>query len=1026
MRFDILGQLRVVDDSGRSIPLTAARQRTLLAALLLRANQIVPGDALAEILWDGEPPRGAAGTLRTYVMRLRKALGPEGGARIETCEPGYRIRLGAGELDLDAFAAHSARAQAAMRETADWPAVAQSATAALALWRETPLIDVPSQALHNEWLPQLEMRHLQVTEWRIEADLMTGGPEALIPEVSALIQRHPLRESLYRLLMLSLARAGQTGEALAVYRDARATLIEQLGTEPGPALRRLHQEILRGGEAAPTRLEPTQKPATRRAGSDRGGAAAAPGSPRQLPNNTGAFVGRDRELAQLASLVATAGSTEACETVVVSAIGGMGGVGKTALAVRAAHQASALFPDGQLFVDLRGHLSAGPGLTAHDALASLLSALGVPGTKIPAETDDRSALYRSLLADRRTLILLDNAANAAQIRPLVPASPGSLVIVTSRSTLAGLDDAHFLRLDVLAESEARALLHRIAGEGRLPREHPALRELVALCGGLPLALRIAAAHLRHQPHLDLESYVAALRDNADRLSALNDGERNLSAVFDSSYAALSPSEQQLFRLLGLVPGFDFDAYVAANLLGTELRTAERLLELLLADNLLVQRKAGRYEFHDLMRAYAERIVETQDRIASSRLLDYYETTARRADRLISLHSVPLETPRPQPRTAPDLADAGRATAWMRAERDNLMAAVRAKDTPPERALALTQALAAFLQQQGPWSEAAGLHAAAADTARDTGNALAEAHAQWSLGRVRFITGRYQAAVETLRAAVATYQRLDQQVGEANARWDLGRALQFTGAPTEAADEYNRALMLYRAHGDVAGQAHALHELARLRYIDSDLEAAATLEEQALSAYQRAANRLGQANALLGLGKIRHAQGAPDAAELIDQATAIYRSLGNRFGEANALIAVGRIRHAAGQPAVAAELYEEALTQYRNFGGRQGEANALHDLGRAQQDLGRIDAASGLYAQAKLLFEDLNDPHGTAQVLNSIGSLFPETGDPQEALACYRRALDLARESGSRDEEARARDGIQAIQSVLAAQASVSG
>lgn len=1021
MRFGILGRLQVVDESGRSIPITAARQRTLLAALLLRPNQIVPGDLLAEILWDGEPPQGAISTLRTYVMRLRKALGAEGAARIETRDPGYLIRLEAEELDLDVFTAHSARTQAAMREAGDWQSVARSASAALALWRETPLIDIPSQVLHNEWLPLLEMRHLQVMEWRIEADLMTGGTDALIPEVSALIKRHPLRESLYRLLMLSLAHAGQTGEALAVYRDARATLVEQLGTGPGPVLQRLHQEILRGESSGPPATALPRKPAVRRAETGRGEEASEPNSPRQLPNNTGAFVGRDRELAQLAALAESAGTTDACETVVVSAIDGMGGVGKTALAVRAAHQASALFPDGQLFVDLRGHLPGDTGLTAHDALASLLRALGVPGTKIPAETDARSALYRSRLAGTRTLVLLDNAATAAQIRPLVPASPGSLVIVTSRSTLAGLDDAHFLRLDVLAESEAVALLHRIAGPGRLPAQHPALLELVALCGGLPLALRIAAAHLRHERHLDLGDYVTEIRDNADRLSALNDGERNLSAVFDSSYAALSPAEQQLFRLLGLIPGFDFDAYVAANLLDTELRTAERLLELLLSDNLLVQRNAGRYEFHDLVRAYARRIGEPRDQVASSRLFDYYEATARRADRRLALHSVPVEASRPEPEVGPDFGDAGMATAWMRSERDNLLAAVRARDTSPARALALTQALAAFLQQNGPWSEAAGLHAAAADIARDTDNTLAQAHAQWSLGRIRFITGQYQAAVETLHAAVETYRRLDRQVGEANARWDLGRALQFTGAPADAADQYNQALALYHVHGDTAGEAHALHELARLRYIDSDLPTAARLEAQALSAYQQTANRLGEANALLGLGKIHHAEGDLEAAAgLLEQAMLVYQSLRSHFGEANALIAIGRVRQATGEPAAAAELYELALAHYRNIGGRQGEANAVLDLGRAQQDLGRVDAAADLYAQAKLLFQELKDPHGSAQVLNSIGSLYPAVGDPRGALASYRGALDLARESGSHDEEVRARDGIRSVLAMLAA------
>lgn len=1020
MRFGILGQLQVLDESGQSIRITAARQRTLLAALLLRADRIVPGDVLAEILWDGEPPGGAVNTLRTYVMRLRRTLGAPGAARIETREPGYLIRLEPDELDVTLFNAFSAQSESVVHEGGDWQDALRSANAALALWRENPLIDVPSRILRDEWLPLLEMRHLQVTECRIEADLMLGGAEALIPEISALIKEHPLRESLYRLSMLTLVRAGRAAEALVVYRDARATLAEQLGTEPGPALQRLHGEILRGEDSGLPAAAPPRASATPRAEAGRAGAASAAiretHLPRQLPNNSGAFVGRESELARLAELAQSAGSTESCETVVVS---GMGGVGKTALAVRTAHQASALFPDGQLFVDFRGHTREDTGLTAHDALASMLRALGVPVAQIPAETQDRSALYRSRLAGSRTLILLDNVATAAQVRPLVPASSGSLVIVTSRSTLAGLDEAHFLSIDVLAEPDALALLDRIAGPGRLPPRHPALENLIALCGGLPLALRIVAAHLRHHRHLDLGDYVAGVRGATDRLSALNDGERNLSAVFDSSYTALSPAEGRLFRLLAQAPGFDFDAYAAANLLGFELRPAERLLESLLADSLLVQRRFGRYEFHDLVRAYAKGLDESRDRSAAARLLDYYEATARRADRLLAHHSVPTGTAPPEPEVVPELGDASAALAWMRAERDNLLAAVRASDAAPTRALALTQTLGAFLHQVGPWTLAAELHSAAADTARDTGNDLARAHAQWSLGRIRFVTGRYPEAVETLREAVETYRRLGLQIGEANALWDLGRALQFTGAPLDAAERYNQALTLYRAHGDGLGEAHVLHELARLRYLSGEISDATLLEAQAVTAYQQTANRLGEANALVGLGRLRQAQGDPQAAAgLFDQALAIYQSLGNVLGEANTLGGIGRIRHATGQPAVAADLYERALAQYRRIGGRQGEANTLHDLGRALQDLGRTEAASDLFTQAESLFRELNDPHGTAQVLNSTGSLLAAATDPRGALACYRRALEFARASGSHDEEARARNGVSAALAAL--------
>jgi len=711
---------------------------------------------------------------------------------------------------------------------------------------------------------------------------------------------------------------------------------------------------------------------------------------------------------------------------VISAIDGMGGVGKSALAIRAAHAMRYRFPDGQLFVDLEAHAPGRSPLTAHEALAWLLRSLGVPNGSIPPGLSERTAVFRDRLAGTRTLIVLDNAADTAQVRPLLPEAPGCLALITSRQYLAGLDDAYLLTLDVLDEAAATDLLHKTAGSNRITAQDPAVADLIRYSAGLPLAVRILGARLRHHPSLTVADLAEQLRSEPGRLDHLQDEDRNLTRVFDSSWDALTSAERQRLTLLGQVPGPDVDVYAAANLLGCDLRTAERRLDALLDHNLLLQRQAGRYRFHDLVGAYVRTRTSTTaataeaDHSASARLLDFYEATARRADRLIAHHSVTVDKTCPEPEVVPDLSDASEARAWIRAELDNLLAAVRATETPPARALALTQALGEFLQQFGPWSQAAELHSAALDTARDTGDARALAHAQWSLGRIRLANSQYQAAVEILDEAAESYRRLGQQVEEANARWNLGRALQFTNAPTDAANQYNQALTLYRLNGDINGEAHAQHELARLRYLDKDLPAAEVLEAQALAAYQQTANRLGQANALLGLGRIRQAQGAPEAAaELFEQVLAIHQSLGGRtLGEANALISIGRIRQATGKPAVAAELYEQALACYRAIGGRQGEANALYDLGRAQQDLGDKVAASDLFTQAKALFQELKDPHGTAQVLNSTGSLLAEIARPQGALACYRRALELARCSGSHDEEARAQNGISTVLAAL--------
>jgi DNA-binding SARP family transcriptional activator len=486
MRFGILGPV-LVDDGAVAVAVPAARQRVLLAALLVHAGQAVSADALAEVVWDGSPPPAAAGTLRTHVMRLRRVLGPRAGKRLVTRYPGYLVEADEDEIDLLRFSRMCRDGSAAVI-AGSWQQASQILAEALGLWRGPALADVPSQLLQRNEVPRLDQLRLQAQEWRIDADLHLGRHAELVPELQSLAAEYPLRERVHACLLLALYRSGRQAEALAAYRQARGALVEELGAEPGPELQQLHQQIL------------TADPALRIAGPatpTAGGAARPdpPAPPRQLPAAVAGFTGRAAELAALTRMLDQAGA-DAPGTVVISAVSGTAGVGKTALAVHWAHQVAARFGDGQLYVNLRGFEPFGSPVVPDAAIRGFLDALGLPPGRIPAGAEAQAGLYRGLLAERRMLIILDNASDEQQVRPLLPASPRSLVVVTSRNQLSGLaaaNGAQLLTLDVLRHTEAVQMLAARLGSDRAGAEPAAIDRIARLCACLPLALAIAAA-----------------------------------------------------------------------------------------------------------------------------------------------------------------------------------------------------------------------------------------------------------------------------------------------------------------------------------------------------------------------------------------------------------------------------------------------------------------------------------------------------------------------------------------------------
>jgi DNA-binding SARP family transcriptional activator len=988
MQFGVLGPLRVTGGSGESAAVSAARLRVLLAVLLWRANQPVPVDELAEMVWDGIPPAGAAGAVRALVMRLRRVLGQPIGARLITRAPGYVIELSGDELDASRFETLSNAAGAAVR-AGRWAEAAQAAAAALGLWRGTPLADVSSQVLRDAWLPHLEQVRVQALEWRFEADLHEGRHEWLIPELREVSGHHPLRERFRAQLMLALAKAGRQAEALAAYQEARRVLVGELGIEPGPELREMRERILAGGTAL--------------AASSSAPGESRPVVPRQLPTGVRSFTGRQAELGVLSGLVEQAGqAARDGGTVVISAIDGMAGVGKTALAIHAAHRLASKFPDGQMFIDLHGYTEGYQPRTPADALDWLLRALNVSAQQIPQDTEERAALYRQRLAGTRTLVVLDNAASEAQVRPLLPGSAGCLVLVTSRRRLKGLDDAHILSLDVLPPADAIALLRVVAGPERVAADDPVLAEIAGLCGHLPLALRIAAALLRHRPAWTLEHLARLLRDQRQRISALSDGERDLGAVFDMSYRSLTTALQNLLRSLGLVPGPDIDAYAAAALTGTDPAIAARLLEDLTDHNLLIQRAPGRYRLHDLIRLDARALADSDPLpghdCALDRLLDYYQYTAGRADALIARRPPPSPAS-PAPAHVPALPEPEAALAWLRTERPNLIAALHhaAGHAHHQRLIALDAGLGTLLRTDGPWTQAIALHTAAVTAARSLGDHSSQADALTRLGNVRGFTSDFPGAVRDLEQALHLYRELGHRLGQADTLTRLGDVRILTGDFPGAVRDLQEALQLSHDLGEQSGQAHVLIRLGKLRRLTGDFPGAVRDLEQALHLYRELGYRLGQATALSRLGDVRILTGDfPGAARDQEMALQLYRDVGDQMGQGCALALLGQVRLLVGDHPGAAHHLEAAVDLFRRIGARGNEAWALNHYAAVITATGDHAHAHAIYQDALHLARETRQPDDEALALEGIGECLLHADNTQAGIAHLNQALEIFR------------------------------
>jgi tetratricopeptide (TPR) repeat protein len=831
--------------------------------------------------------------------------------------------------------------------------------------------------------------------------------------------RYPLQERFHAQLMLALASTGRRAQALGAYQEARRALVDELGIEPGPELRDIHLQILAGDTAKiaarSDRTKPGEVADTAMADtlSGVGGEAAGQAGnsperviPRELPGPVAHFAGRAAELAELtARLDLSAGPAPAA--LVISAIGGTAGVGKTALAVHWAHQVAGRFPDGQLYVNLRGYDPDQP-VTAADALARFLRALGVPGQDIPPGEDERATRYRSQLAGKRMLIVLDNAGSAGQVRPLLPGTPSCAVVVTSRDALAGLvarDGAARLDLDLLPLQDAVGLLRALIG-ARADADPEAAGLLAQQCSRLPLALRVAAELAGARGDVPLARLVDELADQQRRLSLLDadgDPHTEIRAVFSWSCRHLDTVAARTFRLAGLHPGADFGPYAVAALTNTTLEESRSVLDLLARKHLVQQPRSGRYSMHDLLRGYARELAAAHDdqdeqHTALTQLLDYYLHSAAAA--MDTLH--PGERHRrpripPVATAAPPVTEPAAARAWLDAERANLTAvtAHAAGHGWPAHATRLAPTLYRYLAAGSHSQEAITIYTHARAAARQTGDHAAEANALNHLASVYWQQSRYQQATDHLQQALALSRKAGDRDREAGTLSSLGVICSAQGRYQQARTHIAQALDIYRQAGDLSGETHCLVNLANAEERQGRYQQAADHHQQALAIARKTDDRYTECTALINLGTVRIRQGdLQRAAGDLCQGLAFCLETSDRYHQADALTRIGDVRLRQGRPQEACDRIQEGLGLYQEIGDRSGEADALNSLGEALLAAGQPGHARTRHTAACEIASDIGDTYQQARAHDGLARTHHALASPGQARHHWAQALTL--------------------------------
>jgi DNA-binding SARP family transcriptional activator len=961
VEFRILGPVELWA-AGQRRPLGSPKEACVLAVLLYTAPRPVSPETLVDRVWGAGPPNKARESLWAYIARLRRILVDVGDARLVSRSGLYVLETDPENIDLRRF--RQLRNQArAIAESGDKRHAAELLREADQLWLGEPLAGIA-----GDWARQtrdvLEQERLTAIMDRITAELELGNEADLARELSELAQQHPLTEPIVEHLMVALYRTGRQAEALEAYRQARQRLVSEIGTEPGLGLRTLHQRILQGDQSL----------------------AATPGAwathrvaPNNLPRDIPDFIGREEELNTLAEAT---GSEQARTSLTVVAIDGMAGVGKSTLAIHAAHRSAARFPDGQILLRLYAHDPYEEPVDPATALETLLRVTSAPGSEskiLPPSVEERAALWREQVANRRMLIVLDDAASRDQIQPLLPGAPGCLVLITSRRRLAGLPGARSLSLDVLRPPDAADLFTRIVGPQRCV-DTDAVAEIVRLCGYMPLAIQVVASRLRHRPAWTVADLAQRLTTTQHRLGEIRGEELEVASSFELSCRYLTREQQRAFRGLGCYPGPDFSLYAAAAASGASLSDTERVLESLVDYHLLEESGHGRFRCHDLVREYSVELADREDTEATRhavtrRLLDFYLYQADRADRILYPHRrrIAVEVSN-VPAATLFLTTQSQALDWMEAERLNLLSAVQyaAAHDLPVHARLLPHAMARFLEDGGYWQDAAQAHGVALDmwrAAADVGGE-AQAHVDLCLSRVR--AGSVEDALMHGQAGLDAFRALGDERGQAEALDRLGVAFWLVAQYPDALLRFEESLDLHRATGDTYGEAEVLGHMGIQNW---------------------------------HLGHYR------ESLEAFERALLLFRGIGDPRGEAKMLNNIGDVEQSLGAYDEALAHYRQALPTANQIGGHQAEAVLLNNIGNACQHLGRYDDALSYLRQALGIYGDIGDRRGEADALNNIGAIYHRMRRSDEAIVHHQKALGIAHRLAEDYEAARAQRSL---------------
>jgi DNA-binding SARP family transcriptional activator/tetratricopeptide (TPR) repeat protein len=974
LRFAVLGPVLAWRD-GVELDLGTPLQRSILAMLLLREGRAATPGELIDAVWGEDAPPRALGALRTYVSRLRTVLEPDRSRRtrpelLTSVGRGYALRVEPAWLDLGVFQRETAAAETA-RRSGDIGHAAELLRGALGLWSGEPLAGAVGPYAEQQ-RDRLIERRIGTVEALMELDLELGRHADVVAELIALTAQHPLRERLRAQLMLAYYRCGRQAEALSVFTDTRNALIEELGIEPGSELTDLHRRIL----AADPSLAPVKAAEPVRPGppepTDEDRAEAEPvvdmPKPAQLPAAVTDFTGRTSLVNRLLTLLGGG------EGVPVAAVSGIGGVGKTTLAVHVAHLAEELFPDGQLYADLRGY--GNEPTPPETALVAFLRALGIPVDVIPDGLAERAALFRSLLADRRMLVLLDNARDAEQVEHLLPGSAGCAAIVTGRGKLADLPAARLIDLDVMEPDEALSLLSAVAGPDRVAAERAPAMDVVAACGFLPLAVRIVASRLAARPSWTVASLVPRLADERRRLDEMKIGNLAVSATFALGYGQLDARQARAFRLLSLPNGSDISVFAAAAVLDLSPFAAEDLLESLVDASLLEAPAPGRYRFHDLLKLFARRKAEETDTpaeraLALRRLLGFYLASSRSAHRLAYEGSAIADSLVDVGARGHTFASADEAVAWLSAEAEDLFAAighaaesaVSSDDLLPAADLLLAmEPLLESGTNQREFEQRGELMLAAAQR---VGDRHSEVRCAYVLGRVLFGANRLDEAERRFLGARTIGEETDDHIVLGETCNALAVVAGRQRRHVEALEWFDRATRVYRQVGNPAGEALALSYSARDH---------------------------------LGLGR------PEDAIAVSERGLAMFTEIGSGAGIARARYHLGIVLSYVGRLNEAVVHHAECLSFFRASNQRVWEQRVCYRLAATFISAGRFAEAARHAEQALIVSREITHPYGEAQSLTALGKALRGAGELPRGRDALTKALDIFSRLGSPEAE----------------------